>query len=122
MSSLYEAIGGAAAVDAAVTVFYKKVLADPLLAPYFASVDMGGQSAKQKAFFTTLFKGDTAGADSYMRRSHAKLVREDGLSDSHFDAVAGHLQDTLNELGVKPDLAAQVMSGAGSLKNAVLNR
>lgn len=122
MSSLYEAIGGQAAVDAAVDVFYKKVLADKLLAPYFTSVDMDGQRAKQKAFFTILFKGDTAGADSYMRKSHARLVRDEGLSDSHFNAVAGHLQDTLNELGVKPEVAAQVMGGAAGLKNAVLNR
>ena len=33
--SLYQAIGGADAIDAAVDRFYDKVLADPLLAPMF---------------------------------------------------------------------------------------
>ncbi|MFJ6951347.1 globin domain-containing protein [Micromonospora aurantiaca (nom. illeg.)] len=38
--SHYERIGGAAAVKAAVELFYDKVLADPDLAGYFADVDM----------------------------------------------------------------------------------
>ena len=38
--SLYERIGGSAAVDAAVDLFYKKVLADPRISAYFASTDM----------------------------------------------------------------------------------
>ena len=40
MSSLFERLGGEAAIDAAVDVFYEKVLADPSLAPFFDGVDM----------------------------------------------------------------------------------
>ena len=45
--SLYKRIGGAGAVQATVEVFYKRVLGDPLLAPFFQGVDMGRQKAKQ---------------------------------------------------------------------------
>ncbi|NVJ98672.1 MAG: group 1 truncated hemoglobin [Alphaproteobacteria bacterium] len=120
--SLYDAVGGDAAVNAAVDLFYEKVLADPILIPFFEGVNMDGQSAKQKAFFTTIFKGDTAGADAYMRRAHKGLVDNKGLSDPHFNAVAGHLQATLQELEVPADLITQIMGAAAGLKNAVLNR
>jgi len=40
MSSLYERLGGAAAVDAAVDLFYTKVLADDRIKHFFEGVDM----------------------------------------------------------------------------------
>lgn len=120
--SIYEEIGGEAAVSAAVDIFYAKVLADPLLAPFFDHIEMGGQSRKQKAFFATIFRGDTAGADAYMRRSHKGLVKNRGLSDEHFDAVAAHLQATLEQLDVPTHLVAVIMKSATGLKNSVLNR
>ena len=56
-----------------------------------------------------------------LRQAHAHLVAR-GLNDSHFDAVAGHLQSTLKELGVANDLIAEVMALVGSTRNDVLNR
>ncbi len=120
--TIFDEIGGEAAVNAAVDIFYQKVLADPLLIPFFASTDMEGQSRKQKAFFTIIFKGDTAGADAYMRRSHKGLVDDHGLSDAHFDAVASHLNNTLVDLDVPAPLVTKVMSAAAGLKDSVLNR
>jgi hypothetical protein len=45
--SLYARIGGGDAVKATVDVFYKRLLADVLLAPFFEGVDMVKQMAKQ---------------------------------------------------------------------------
>ncbi len=119
---LYDEIGGQAAVDAAVDRFYDKVFADPLLIPFFEGIEPAAQRRKQKAFFTLLFRGEAANADDYMRRAHARLVEEKGLDDRHFDAVAGHLQATLQELGVRPDLVQTVMSAAAGMRDPVLNR
>ena len=116
--SIYDEIGGADAVNAAVDIFYDKVLADPSLKPFFESVEMGGQSRKQKAFFTTLFKGDTAGADAYMRKAHTGME----ISDAQFGAVAGHLNSTLEQLNVPAHLVEQIMGAAAGLQNAVQNR
>lgn len=44
--SLYESIGGADAVDAAVDLFYEKVLADERISEYFETVKYG-PSAQQ---------------------------------------------------------------------------
>jgi hemoglobin len=51
-NTLYDQIGGAAAVDAAVDIFYRKVLTDYRINRFFDDIDMEGQVAKQKAFFT----------------------------------------------------------------------
>ena len=60
MSSLYESIGGEAAVNAAVDLFYRKVLSDDRISSFFEGVDMETQAAKQKAFLTLTFGGPSA--------------------------------------------------------------
>ena len=57
MPTLYDRIGGAPAVKAAVYIFYAKVLADPALAPFFDGVDMAKQVGKQRAFLVMAFGG-----------------------------------------------------------------
>jgi len=116
--SLFIDLGGQPAVDAAVDIFYGKVLADPHIAHYFEDVDMEGQRAKQKRFLAMAFGGPQYPAPS-LRKAHAHL---EGLDDSHFDAVAGHLAATLDELNVPANLKDQVMTIAASTRDDVLNR
>jgi hemoglobin len=120
-ASLYQQLGGDAAVDAAVDVFYRKVLSDDRINSFFDGVDMDRQAAKQKAFLTMAFGGphNYTGAD--MRRAHKHLVAR-GLNDSHFDAVVELLGESLSELGVAPALIAQVAAIAESTRNDVLDR
>ena len=47
--SLYEQLGGKPAVEAAVDLFYSKVLADNRINHYFANIDMGKQIGMQRA-------------------------------------------------------------------------
>jgi len=119
--SLYEKLGGAPAVEAAVDIFYRKVLMDDRISEFFEGVDMDRQASKQKAFLTMAFGGphNYTGAD--MRRGHAHLVAR-GLNDSHFDAVVENLAQTLRELGVTDDLIGQVAAIAESTRNDVLGR
>lgn len=119
--SLYDQLGGAAAVDAAVDIFYKKVLADPSLSPFFEGVSMKDQLDKQKAFLTVAFGGpyDYVGKD--LTTAHARAVQR-GLSDRHVNAVLGHLMKTLQELKVSGYLVVEIMKIAESTRNAVLGR
>jgi len=48
--SVYEKLGGDAAMDAAVDIFYRNVLADDRVSHFFDAVDMQAQRGKQKAF------------------------------------------------------------------------
>ncbi|MDF9391222.1 MULTISPECIES: group I truncated hemoglobin [Methylococcus] len=120
-ASLYEKLGGEAAVNAAVDIFYRKVLADPRINRFFEGVDMEKQAAKQKAFLTMAFGGPHNYTGMDMRRGHAHLVKQ-GLNDSHFDAVMEHLGATMKELNVPDELIAQAAAIAESTRNDVLGR
>jgi len=119
--SLYEKIGGEAAVNAAVDIFYRKVLADDRISSFFEGVDMSKQAAKQKAFLTMAFGGPHNYSGLDMRRGHAHLV-EKGLNDSHFDAVMENLAATMQELKVPDELIAEAAAIAESTRNDVLGR
>jgi hemoglobin len=119
--SLYDQIGGEAAVDAAVDIFYRKVLADDRISKFFEDVDMEKQAAKQKAFLTVAFGGPNKYSGKDMRDGHAHLVAR-GLNDSHFDAVMEHLGATLKELNVPDELIAKAAAIAESTRNDVLGR
>jgi len=118
-ASLYERIGGDAAVNAAVDVFYRKVLADDRINRFFEGVDMDKQSAKQKAFLTMAFGGPSNYTGEDMRKGHAHLV-EKGLDNSHFDAVMENLGATLTELGVPNELIGEAAAIAESTRADVL--
>lgn len=119
--SLYDRIGGEAAVNAAVDIFYRKVLADDRINQFFEGIDMDKQAAKQKAFLTFAFGGPANYTGKDMRDGHAHLVKN-GLNDSHFDAVMEHLGATLQELNVPGDLIAEAAAIAESTRNDVLGR
>lgn len=116
--SLFEQLGGDGAVDAAVDIFYRKVLADDRISHFFDTVDMDAQRAKQKAFLTVAFGGPNKYSGKDMRAAHAKMQ----LTETHFDAVMEHLGATLKELSVPDALIGQAAAIALSVKNDVLNR
>jgi len=118
-ASVYDQIGGEAAVDAAVGIFYKKVLSDDHISHYFDNIDMEAQAGKQKAFLTMVMGGPNNYTGQDMREGHKHL---EGLDDSHFDAVMKHLGDTLSELNVPENLIATIAGVAESTRSDVLNR
>jgi len=120
-TTLYEQLGGEAAVNAAVDIFYRKVLIDHRINRFFDDVDMIKQAAKQKAFLTMAFGGPHNYTGEDMRKGHAHLVKL-GLDDSHFDAVIENLGATLVELNVPQELIAQVAAIGESTRNDVLGR
>lgn len=121
MSSLYERIGGQAAVDAAVELFYRKVLSDDRINQFFDGVDMETQINKQKGFLTMVFGGPNNYTGKDMREGHKHLVAR-GLNDSHVDAVIELLGETLSELGVSEADIKEVAAIANSVRDDVLNR
>jgi hemoglobin len=116
--SLFKRLGGYAAIDAAVDRFYAKVLADPRVQNFFAGVDMDGQVRKQRRFLAHAFGGPAAWDGKELRHVHRHMK----LTDEHFGAVAGHLHDTLVELGIGPELVAEVMAIVGSTRADILDQ
>ncbi len=119
--SLYEQLGGAAAIDAAVDKFYEKVLADSRVNGFFVGVDMNRQRAMQKAFLTFAFGGPNAYQGRDLTAAHAHLVAR-GLNDSHFDVIVELLGQTLKEMGVKDELIQHAANVANSVRDDILGR
>lgn len=117
-ASLYQKLGGKTALDAAVELFYVKVLADPRVNHFFEDISMVKQKRRQKEFLSAALGGPVPHTGKDLRKAHADIP----LTDVHFDAIAEHLQATLEELKVDKTLIAQAMNIVGSTRDAVLNR
>lgn len=116
--SIYEKIGGEGAVDAAVDIFYRKVLSDDRISEFFDTVDMESQHAKQKAFLTMAFGGPNSYTGKDMREAHKHM----NLTEEHFTAVAENLVGTLQELSVPQDIIDEIVAVCLSVKDDVLNK
>ena len=116
--SIYFRLGGEPAVDAAVELFYKKVLADKSVNHHFEGINLDKQRAKQKQFLAAAFGGPVPYTGKDLRKAHRNL----DLEESDFNAIAGHLQTTLKELKIPDKLIAEVMAVAASTKDDVLDK
>lgn len=115
--SVFERIGGEVAVNAAVDIFYRKVLSDDRISHFFDTVDMEAQHAKQKAFLTMAFGGPNNYTGQDMREAHKHM----DLTEEHFTAVAEALVGTLNDLEVPQAEIDEIVGVAVSVKDDVLN-
>ena len=120
MNTLYERVGGEAAIFAAASLMYEKLLADTRVSGFFAGLDMDALVRKQTAFLAWAFGAPERYSFRPLDEAHRRLVREKGLTDVHFDVVAGHLADSLRELQVDPAVIEEVMTLVGSTRRAVL--
>jgi hemoglobin len=101
--SLYERLGQTAGIRAAVDDFYRRVLADPQLAPYFEDADL----ARLRGHQAKLLVQVTGGPAEYTGRDLATAHEGLEISPDGFDRVVGHLVETLTDLGVsEADIAA----------------
>ena len=114
-------MGGEGAVNAAVDIFYRKVLLDDRINSFFTDVDMDEQIKKQKAFLTFAFGGPNHYSGLNMKEAHTRLVNK-GMNDTHVDVVIELLGGTLKELGVTSDLIGEVAAVAESVRGQVLGR
>ena len=121
MTKLFNDIGGAAAINAAVDLFYSKIMATESLNRFFQDVDVIKQRGKMKKFLTLLTSGKAQNSGDYMRTSHAHLS-ERGINDGHFDTVGRLLKETLEELSVPRNFIDQILGAVECLRDPVLNR
>jgi hemoglobin len=114
--SIYDAIGGRAALKAAVDMLYGRLLADPELSPLFPR----GVSEVHRGYVITLLGQALGGPERYRGPDLARAHRGLGISDAHFDRTAAHLDAILDELGVPRDLTDQIIAIVAGLRPAVV--
>jgi hemoglobin len=114
---LFDRLGGAAALDAAVELLFAKILDDELLAPVFADVDMD----QQKRMLSTFLSMVTGGPPEYDGRSVKDAHSGLGITPAQFDAVAAHLSDALIELEVSVEDHDELLVVAASTKDDIVD-
>ena len=115
--NLFDRIGGMDAVDAAVDIFYNKVLADDSISHFFTTTNVKTQASKQKAFLAYAFGCPMGYTGKSMREAHASM----DITEAHFNSVANHLVRSLEELNVPQPLIDEVVNIAISVKGDVMN-
>ena len=108
IDQLYDLIGGKKTVWAATEAFYRRVLADETLRPFFKSTDMARLREGQSMFISMLLGGRIVYTGKDINAAHA-LTREQGLNNEHFDSFLKHFREALDEVGVKGDKVEKVM-------------
>ncbi|MGY1744024.1 group I truncated hemoglobin [Blastococcus sp. SYSU D00695] len=120
---LFEAVGGAAALDVAVTILYDRVVADPSVAPWFDGVDVPALREHQRDFLTVVLGGPAAlgTAARYQGRELARAHAGLAIDDAAFDRVRDHLLATLRELGTPPARLAEIGARVDALRGDVVS-
>jgi hemoglobin len=105
-ASLYDMVGGAAVVTAAVEELYQRALANPNLAAHFAHASVTQLKEHQRVFLTWLLGGPDDASGYSLREAHTGR----GITDADFDRIVQHLVDTLTNLGVAPPLVERIIA------------
>ena len=117
--SLFNRVGGEAAVEAAVNIFYLKFLRNQDIEPFFREVAVPQQIEKMRQFLTIVLKGDTNYDRQKIRLAHAPLVAQ-GLKQYHYELFLQLMIETLNELEIPPELIDEFISVTESFREDVL--
>ena len=115
MTSIYEQIGGAEALETVVDDFYDRVLADDELAGFFTGTNMARSKGKQVEFFAAALGGPMPYTGVPMRQVHQGR----GITMHHFNLVAGHLTDSLSAAGVPDETVVQIIGAIAPLADDI---
>lgn len=115
--TLFEQVGGQAAVKTAVTVFYNRVTDDPDLAKWFDGIDLSRLRAHQRAFLSAALDGPPVFAGRDLGEAHAGME----ITDAAFDSIVTHLAVTLDDLAVPEEIIAQVGERLEALRTQIVS-
>ena len=120
IDALYDLIGGKKTIWAATDAFYRRVLADDTIRPFFETTDMPQLRARQSMFISMLLGGEIVYTGKDISAAHAH-AREQGLNDGHFDRFLNHFREALKEVGVEPDKVAKAAKLLEGRRSSILN-
>jgi len=95
-SSLFERIGGERGVTALVDAFYRRVMADSELSPFFQGVSMEKLLNMQNQFFSMALGGPVLYTGRPISYAHHGL----GIESKHLQVFLEHFFETVSELGL----------------------
>ena len=104
--TLYERLGGAAAINAVVEGMYAKIFSDEELSGFFKKTDKSHQKEMQAKFLTFALGGPSNYNGKNMKDAH----KGRGIHNKEFDLVCTHVVSTMKELGVSEELINETAS------------
>jgi len=118
VGTLFDELGGFAAVSRIVSDFYDRVLDRDILAPYFADVDMRRLVDHQTKFIASMLGGPASYSNEALRQIHARL----NIDRAALDAMKEELAASLLAHGVSSRDVANVMADIEARAGYVITR
>jgi hemoglobin len=116
--TVFAALGGEAAVGAAVDALYDRLLTDPVTASYFDGVDMRRLARHLKIFLVAALGGPAVYRGRDLGAAHASL----GITSEAWEHTVGHLIEVLASLGVGAPLIDEVVAHLAPLEPLIVTR
>lgn len=116
-ASVYMQLGAPAIADVIVT-FYKMMMGDPSIAPYFDDYDVEQVMSHQHAFLCVATGGPLDYVGRSIRSAHGTL----NISNEHFDRTVEHLGAALAGAGVPAEIHATIMAKVEAFRSHVVTR
>ena len=116
--SIFERYGGFARISRIVSSFYEKMLASPLISPYFARTDMKRLIDHQTKFISSVMGGPASYTADHIERVHAHL----GITEDAFMESMDLMTETLEDHDFEKEDIQSVEDEMMSFKNFVVNK
>ena len=116
--TMFERYGGFAKLSRVVSSFYGRVMDTPMLAPYFAGIDMRRQIDHQTKFIAALMGGPASYTREHLERVHARLE----ITDEAFDELTLLLRETLEDFDFDESDIAAVYGDVVSYRTVIVRR
>jgi hemoglobin len=114
--TLYERLGGAAAITAVIDDFVARCAGDSRINPKFARTDVG----RLKAMLVEQVSSATGGKVQYTGRSMSETHRGMGVTAGEFDALVEDLVATLNKFDVPEQGRTELLAILGPLRGDIV--
>jgi len=114
--TLYDRLGGNAAITAVVENFVARVAKDPRINHFFAKTDI----ARLKAKLVEQIGAATGGPEVYTGRDMKTVHEGMKVTDADFDALVGDLKDALTELKVPEAEQSELLGKLAPLKKDIV--
>lgn len=115
-TTVFDRLGGAAAIAEIVTELYARAQADPELASYFHTTDVAAQRRKLAEMLGEAMGGPSAPWLLGLQVAHQGR----GITNRHFSLMAAHLIDVLLERDLDPDEVDAVMNWVARGRDSVV--
>lgn len=115
-TSIFEALGGDAALAAAVDGLYDRLTVDPVTESYFRGVAIKDLRRHLRIFLAAALGGPAVYRGRDMRTAHAGL----GVTSEAWDRTVGHVAGVLADLGVEAELAGRVIGHLAPLRGQIV--